>query len=218
MLESLFNYSSLKVGLVMAPRGLASAVGMAFTAVLMKRIGVKPLLITGIILSSVSTYVLSEYNLQTSMRYFIISGAIGGFSMGLFMVPLSTFSLLTVPKQDITEGAGLFSYGRMLGTSIGISIMGTLLSREGQISWHSLSGWATPFRAATRHWLERQGYNFQSPLGIQQLTNQVAQQSQMIAYLDCFYVISIVLFALIPLVFLMKPVDLKKMKDAEMGH
>ena len=218
MLESLFNYSTLKVGEIMAPRGLASALGMAITAVLMKKIGVKPLLITGIMLSALSTYLMTHFNLSTSSNYFIWTGIIGGFSMGLFMVPLSTFALLTIPKTLITEGAGLFSYGRMLGTSIGVSVMSTILSRMGQVSWHNLIGSISPYKSTTKHWLLRQGIPMHSPQAMSKLENLVSRQSQMIAFLDCFYVISILLMILIPVVLLMKPVDLSKQKDIPMGH
>lgn len=218
MLESLYGYPALTVGVVMAPRGLASAVAMALSSPLMQRYGAKPLLILGVSLSAASIFATAHFNLQTSKNYFIWTGVIQGISMGLFMVPLSTFSLYTMKPEWYSDAAGLFSYGRMLGTSIGISVVTTILSREEQINWHSMGSRLNAFRQPVQHWLHAQGYSTHSAQGIAQLRNVLGQQSQLAGFLDCYYAIGIAMVILIPLVLLMKSVKMNPDKAPPPGH
>ena len=116
----------------MAPRGFTSGAGMILASFLMSRMNIKFILSSALVICSIGTFLMAEFTLNTPMSFIIYSGMIQGFGMGLFMVPVSTYSLATLQKKDITEGSGLFSYGRMLGTSLGISLTITLITRETQ--------------------------------------------------------------------------------------
>ena len=161
---------------------------------------------------------MSRAYLQTSKNYFIWTGVIQGISMGLFMVPLSTFSLYTIKPAWYADAAGLFSYGRMLGTSIGISVVTTILSREEQINWHSMGSRLNAFRQPVQHWLHAQGYSTHSARGVAQLRNVLSQQSQLAGFLDCYYAIAIAMVILIPLVLLMKSVKMNPDEAPPPGH
>ena len=146
LLERLLNYSPIDAGLTMISTGITSAIAMLVCSQLINRIPVKIILIPALLCASYSCYLLSHVTLAASTSYFTTADAFLGVGIGLFMVPLSTYALATIPEKDITEGSGLFSYGRLLGTSIGISILSTLVSRQTQKSWSSLSGHITPLQ------------------------------------------------------------------------
>lgn len=209
MLESLFQYTPLQVGYVMAPRGVSSALAMMVCGICMQRFDARILMIIGMTASACAALMLSHISLQTSFDFYLWQGVIQGFGMGLIMVPLSYFALSTLSKREITEGAGLFSYGRQLGTSIGISVFVTLFSHESQVSWHSLSGKISPYRAQVQNWLLKQGYHMHTAPAAQALSSEVARQSSMIGFVDSFYIMAIVLFALIPFLFFIKKADPK---------
>ncbi len=208
MLESLFNYPAETAGIVMAPLGLASAVIMVFQAKLMKVINVKFILATGFLLCSYGALRMSQIDLNASGSYFVIANAIMGAGMGSLMVPLSTYSLASLPKERITEGAGLFSYSRQLGTSIGISLLSSLISHLAQVNWQSLSRYINHFNSNLHHWFNQQGIPFLSNVGLGRLNSIINQQANLIAFVDTFQTISLIFLLLIPLVLAMRTIDL----------
>jgi len=208
MLENLFGYTPLIAGETMISIGLASATSMIFSAPLISRVDIKFLLTFSLLFSAAGIYYFSTLDLNAAQFHFIVGDLLFGFGMGFFMVPLTTYSLATLPQKDITEGAGLYSYGRMLGTSIGVSLLSTLVSRETQANWLQLGAHVNPFNNNLRLWLAHQHLSIHSPQAIAELQTQVAAQASMIAFIDAYRLISVVLMILIPIIFLLKRVTL----------
>ena len=67
---------------------------------------------------------------------------------GLIFVPLSTVTFATLPPEWRTEATGLFSLMRNLGSSIGISIVVSLLSSNTQVNHAAIARHVTPFNPA----------------------------------------------------------------------
>lgn len=212
LLEGLFHYTAIDAGITTLPLGLASAVGMIITSQIMNRINVKFILIAALVCCTVGAYYLTTLDLNASQNNFFIANAILGLGLGLFMVPISIYSLATIKKQDVTEASGLFSYSRMLGTSIGISLLSTLVSRETQIIWHRLGGHISKLNPKFHWWLSQSHMSLQQKTTIPILGQQLSQQASMVAFIDAYYAIAIGFVILIPLILMMKRVDLKDVK------
>lgn len=209
MLESLFGYTTIIAGMTIAPIGMASAFGMMLSSQLMSKVNVKYLLIPSLISCSAGLYYLSSLDLSATQNNIIIANCFIGFGMGLFMVPLATYALATINEKYITEASGLFSYGRMLGTSVGISILSTLVSREAQINWNQLGAHLSRYNNNLHTWLSHSHLNLSQPKTAPLLGHQLMQQANMLSFIDAYIAMSIALLALIPLVFLMKNLSLK---------
>lgn len=210
MLENLFHYSTLQAGYTMIAIGLSSAFAMGFSSALMTRLNIKIILITSLLFSAFAIHLFSTITLEATQSDFVIGDLFFGFGLGLFMVPLTTYSLATLESKYITEAAGLFSYGRMLGTSVGVSLLSTLIARESQINWLQLNNHISIFNLNFQHWLAEQHLMPQSPKALILLQTQLASQSSLIAFVDAFYLIMILLVCFIPLVLCLKTVELKE--------
>jgi DHA2 family multidrug resistance protein len=208
MLQHLFGYTAIQAGLNTMPMGIASGVAMATASAMMKRVNVKVIITIGLICCFIGAFRYSHCNLDVGQHHFWINNIFLGFGMGNFMVPISTYSLATISEEHTTEASGLFSYSRMLGTSIGISLLSTLVSRMTQVSWHSLTGNVTHFNNNLTLWLQHQHLRSLSGPALARLSSQISSQASMIAFVDAFKVISIVFLLLIPLVWLLKSVKL----------
>lgn len=209
LLERLFNYPALTAGWTMAPLGIASAVAMLFVPQLMKCINIKIVLTIGMVFCIYGAIRFTQINLNSSIQEFLLNNAFLGFGMGLLMVPLTTYSLATLPKKDITESAGLYSYSRMLGTSIGISLLSTLVSRTTQINWNALSNHITLYNPNLHQWFALQHLKFLDPVGVKRLSSIVQQQANMLGFLDGFRAITIIFILLIPLLLTLKTIELR---------
>jgi len=216
MLENLFGYTAILAGKTMAPLGIASAIAMMISSQLMLRINVKTILFAAIAFCAFGAWYFAHLSAQTNQAHFLFANSITGFGMGLFMVPLSTYSLFTLNKKDITEGAGLFSYGRMLGTSIGISLLSTLVTRVTQLNWNQLGGHLRATSEPVHVWLRNQHLTLHSTQMPALLGKQLLHQSNLLAFNDAYYAVACTFVILIPIVLCMKTVSIDD--TASMGH
>ncbi len=210
MLQTLFHYDAIHAGLAIAPMGLFSALAMAISAILMKRISAKYIISAGLLSLAYGAYLLSHVTLDASFNTITIDNLAFGFGLGLLMVPLSTFALATLNQKDITDGSGLYSYGRMLGTSIGISLLSTLVSRLSQINWSTMGENLNPFNPNLQQWTQQQHLSLQDPSTIEQLQSTLLAQASLQAYIDAYHSVAIVLICTIPLALLTKHVNLNE--------
>lgn len=210
MLENLMGYPANAAGKIMAPRGIACAISMMMIAQLIGKVDPRKLIIFGLLLCAAGSYISIGFDLVTSKKLLILSGIIHGFGMGFFFVPVSAIALSTLPPKDTAEGSGLFSFGRSIGMSIGISILGTVLTRQTQVNWNRLGGHIQDSSLGLQMWLSQHGMNFSDPMTAKILAMQVAQQANMIAFINCYWLTVIGYLLLIPLVFILEKPDLSQ--------
>lgn len=205
MLETLFGYTSDVTGLTMAPRGLASAIMMGFASrLLMMRIDARWLLFFGLGICTYTTAILGNITLDVSMRYFLLIGFIQGLGIGCFFMPLSTIAYVTLPKTAIAEAAGLFSFGRNIGSAIGISLLTTFLDRDTQRNWNILGSHIQLSNPNLSHWLSARHLTLRDSHAIARLGNDLSLQANFVAYLHMFTLSAFVLTAALVMVFLLK--------------
>jgi DHA2 family multidrug resistance protein len=204
MLEGLFNYPVLTTGLVMAPRGISGLVSMMFVGKLIKTMDPRLIIVLGIAISGSGMLLGTYYNLNISPGWIIGPLILQGFGLGMIFVPLSAIAFSTLPAHLRSEAAGLFSLLRTIGSSVGISVVATILSRHTQIAWNQLGGFINPYNPALTGYLQSIHMNMQEPLAILILGKQLATQAQMISFVDVYAFISWSFAAMLPLVLLLK--------------
>lgn len=209
ILETIFNYPIIEAGITTASCGIASAIGMGFSAPLIKWIKVKYVLVGALLISAYGTWGLASLNLNASQFDFVRENAILGLGLGLFMVPVTFYSLATLASENVTEGAGLFTYSRMLGTSIGIAVLTTLLTRQVQKNWYAFVGNLSRFNPNLQHWLMKSQMSLAHPQTPKILASLLSQQATLIAFNINAQTISILFILMIPLVLSLKTVDIK---------
>jgi DHA2 family multidrug resistance protein len=207
LLEGLLGYPVLTTGIVMAPRGIASAISMFIVGKLITRFEPRIMVGIGIVLSTIGTYFMTDYNLQINMFWVIFPIVIQGFGMGLIFVPLATVAYSTLPNEHSAEAAGMFSLLRTIGSSIGIAVVVTILSRHSQIAWNQLGGHITSTSTAVWHYLGRLGLTPHSHAAAGVLAQAVGRQSRITGFLDAFMVVFISFICMIPLVVFMRRVN-----------
>lgn len=214
MLEHIMGYTAQTAGLLMMPRGIAAAVGMAVVAKTINRIDGRWIVTFGIILAAYGTYLMAHLSPTASFSTMAWQGALQGFGMGLFFVPISGFSLSEFRNNDAAEAAGLFSFGRSIGSSIGISIISTIITRETQINWNRLGGHLTTTSHATQHWLQTQSQHMPHAQAVAQLAYTLNSQSSLVAFMDSFWFAFILLLLMLPFVWMLRKVSL----SLDVGH
>ena len=153
---------------------------------------------------------MGDINLSVPQSHFMLANSLFGLGMGLFMVPLTTYALATIQKNAVTEASGLFSYGRMLGTSIGIALLSTLVVRVSQVNWNQMGAHIHQGSQNLQQWLTQQHLSLHSPQALFELQQTLKSQANLLAFIDAYRLIAVCLLLLIPLVLCLKNVVLTK--------
>src|ERR1700692_4124505 len=133
-LQDLMNYPIVTAGLVLGPRGVGTMGAMLMVGKLTGKVDTRVLLGTGLGLTAWSFYVMTGWTPNVSQTTIIIVGVIQGIGLGFIFVPLSVVTLSTLSSELRAEGAGLYSLSRNIGSSIGISVVHSMLTRKQTIN------------------------------------------------------------------------------------
>ena len=201
LLQDLMNYPVVTTGLVTAPRGVGTLLAMLVISRLSKVIDVRMMIGFGFALSAFSAWQMSGFNLQMDMYTVVWSGIAQGCGTGLVFVPLAGVAFATLKSSLRNEGAAMFSLSRNLGSSIGISIVETLLTRNTQKAHASLAQHVTPFSPLIHAQFPGGAPTLQR---LSALNAQVTEQAAMIAYNDNFKLMFWLSLAAIPLLLLLR--------------
>ena len=210
MLQRLFGYSVIDTGLSLMPRGVGTLITMQISGILVRK-GVDPrmLMALGFGIAALSLWEMSLWSLQTDYWHFATSGFVQGIGMGLVFIPMNASSYATLPPQLRTDGSSLLNLSRSIGSSVGISIVTTLLARGVQINHENLAGGIT---ASMTSLLDFSGMDRFQDLGeaaLRMVDAEVNRQSAMIAYINDFRIMMWMTLAAIPIVMLMRRPQLR---------
>ena len=216
MLERLFDYPAETTGLIMAPRGLASAVGMFLVSRLITRIDPRAIILAGLTFAAGGTYVMSWYNLDIDPSWIVWPSIVQGLGMGMIFVPLSTLAYQTLPKWATDQASSIFNLARTIGASMGISVASTVVAQATQASWNALGAHITPYNPALSDWLQATGRSMKDPATPQILARELSRQASMIGFVDAFYFVALSFVGLAALVLLLrKPAKSNKESTTE---
>jgi DHA2 family multidrug resistance protein len=158
----------------------------------------------GMMLTVYSLWQMMHFSLDVPEKLIVTSGVIQGLGLGLVFVPISTVAYSTLPMSARTEAAGIFSLMRNIGSSVGISIVMTLLSRNTQINHAEIASRLTPYGDNAAQMTAMLGTNPAS--GLAALNGEVTRQASAIAFLNDFWLMMVMTAVAIPLLLLLRPV------------
>ncbi|MGF6775346.1 DHA2 family efflux MFS transporter permease subunit [Paraburkholderia sp. GAS334] len=200
MLQNLMNYPVATTGLVTAPSGAGTMIAMLFAGRLLKRVDARVLLLAGFLISAFALWQMMHYTIVLSASDIIWPGVIQGFGLGLVFVPLSALAFSTLTASLRADGTATYSLARNIGSSIGISIVQTLVTRNTQVAHAGLAANVTVFNPAIRPMLDS-GSNYNMAV----LDQMINQQASMIAYLNDFKLMFVATLLVVPLILLIRP-------------
>jgi MFS transporter, DHA2 family, multidrug resistance protein len=131
-LQSLMNYPIVTAGLVLGPRGIGTMAAMMLVGRLVGQVDTRLLLAVGLGLTAWSLYDMTGWTPDVSQMTIMGNGLVQGAGLGFLFVPLSAVTLGTLPPEQRTEGAGLYNLSRNIGSSVGISVVTSLLTQNTQ--------------------------------------------------------------------------------------
>jgi DHA2 family multidrug resistance protein len=203
-LQSLMNYPIVTAGLVLGPRGIGTMAAMMIVGRLVGKVDTRLLLAVGLGLTGWSLYQMTGWTPDVSQMTLMTNGVVQGAGLGFLFVPLSAVTLGTLPPDQRTEGAGLYNLSRNIGSSVGISVVTSLLTQNTQANHAEIVQHVTAVNRIFETPAIAQFWNPATDGGRAALDAMITTQAQIIAYIDDFKLLMIATLAVIPLLLVFK--------------
>jgi DHA2 family multidrug resistance protein len=205
MLQTLFGYSVFDTGLLLAPRGIGILIAMQIAARIMGKVDSRLTVGFGLVVTVISLWQMTGWGLMMDWHSVALTGLIQGLGMGFVFIPMNQLAFATLSMRHRTDGSSLLYLVRSIGGSLGISVMTTMLARNMQTSHEDLSSHITSSSMAAIDPSTVDRFQSLGDAVMLMLNGEVTRQAAMIAYLDNFQFMMILIIAFMPMVLLMRP-------------
>lgn len=212
-LQTLMGYTSTLAGLVLGPGGIATLIAMPLAGRLVTKMNPKVLLGFGIVVAAYSTHLMSQFNLLADFNTVIWPRIVLGVGMGFLFIPLTTMTMGSVKKEDMGNAAAIYNLLRNLGGSFGVAFVTTMIARRAQFHQVHLVDRLTPFDRSYQIAVHQtsQALQFKGAVpgmadqgGLGTIYSGLIRQASMMSFNDAFYLLSVFMALILPLVFFMK--------------
>jgi DHA2 family multidrug resistance protein len=204
MLQTLLDYPVSTTGFVTAPAGIGTMFAMLIAGRIVGKVDLRLTLLVGFLFTACALWQMTGYSLELSKSDIVWPGVIQGIGTGLVFVPLSTATFATLAPQMRAQGTSLFSLVRNVGSSIGISLVQTLFTRNTVIAHAAIVERVTSASSAWNNPAVAAAFDVRTPVGAAFLDSAVTRQAAMIAYIDDFWFMLALTVLVIPLLLLIK--------------
>jgi MFS transporter, DHA2 family, multidrug resistance protein len=127
--QELMHFSATQSGVLLLPRTLAMMVASPFVGKLYNKTRPAYLVGAGLLMTALGCWLQADINLGTSSGDLLWPLALTGIGFAFLFVPLTTAALSNIPRAELAGAAGVNSFVRQIGGSIGLSIFATLFTR-----------------------------------------------------------------------------------------
>ncbi|HTW24285.1 MAG TPA: DHA2 family efflux MFS transporter permease subunit [Candidatus Baltobacteraceae bacterium] len=199
-LQSLMGYTAESAGLVLSGGGVLLLILMPVVGILSGKVQARYLVAFGWLTLAIGMYISSQ-QLDLDISFFSASmlRLVQVFGLGFLFVPINLVSYIGMPAEKSNSVAGLVNFMRNIGSSVGTSMVTTLLERRAQVHQAYLVAHVTPGGpnfsrqvAVLAARLAAAGDNSEHALrqayGL--IFQSVISQATLLAYVDTFFVLS----------------------------
>jgi DHA2 family multidrug resistance protein len=209
LVQQLLQYDATKAGLILMPGGFAVMALMPVVGQLVNRIQPKYLIAFGLLCMAATMQYMTSFDAQLSFYKIAMARVFQAGAMAFLFVPINTIAYTGLPSGKSNNASALINLMRNLGSSVGISVVTTMLDRRSQFHQERLVGSVTPYayayraaiRSAQSTLIRRGAYPgaaMKQSLGTIYAT--VQNQAATLSYLDVFKMLAIAALAMVFLV------------------
>jgi DHA2 family multidrug resistance protein len=144
-LQTLLGYTSENAGLVLSGGGLLLLALMPLVGALSNKVSARYLIAFGWLTLSVAMfYSTRRLDLEISFGAASLLRVAQVFGLGFLFVPINLVSYVGMPVEKSSSVAGIINFMRNIGSSVGTSMVTTMLARRSQVHQNYLVAHAGP--------------------------------------------------------------------------
>jgi MFS transporter, DHA2 family, multidrug resistance protein len=217
LVQSNFGYTATWAGLVLSLGGVVTMFMMFMVGQISGKIQPKYLIMTGAIFAAISMYQLTNTYGDLDFWFFARTRIFLGVGLPLIFIPIIAASYDGIPPNRIDMASALINAARNTGGSIGVSLASNVLNHREQFHQSRLIEHVTPSSQQYQDTLHQVTQYFLAqgallPEAQQQAVGwiglQVTAQSTYLAYMDVFWVLTLLSLAAVPLAMSLRKVKL----------
>ncbi len=207
------GYNPWHIGEVLMWIGIPQLVVVPIALRLLSRIDPRRLLAFGILLFALSCFMNVHMTHDSAYWPLVWSNVVRAIGQPFIVLPLSMIATAGIDRAQTGSASGLYNGMRMLGGSVGISLLGTWLTLRQHLHSNRLLESLSAYDWATRERLDRlteHFFSFGADLELARsqallATSEVARRETLVmAYNDVFFLMGVAFLLSLILVFLLK--------------
>ena len=122
--------SALDAGLLLAPLGVGLGLSLIVAGRFTDRLGPRPIVLTGLLLTGASTLSLTQVGAHTSLVMLSCALLVGGAGIGAALVPSLASPYRGLTRDQIPRATSAIRILQQLGGSFGVAILAVVLQRQ----------------------------------------------------------------------------------------
>jgi DHA2 family multidrug resistance protein len=156
------------------------------------------------VLNGVSGLMMAAVSVNVSPEAIAWSAVLQGVGSGLMWVPLVVMSFITLQEKLLPEGSAIFHLLRNFGTSVFISLSFMVVVRTARSSYAEMAENISPYQESLHFPAVTGAWDLETIQGLSRIAGEMDRQAHMIGYDNAFVMYSIVCFASLPLLLLVR--------------
>jgi MFS transporter, DHA2 family, multidrug resistance protein len=202
-MQELLGYSVIHSGMLSAPRGLVMLAVLQVMGRIEPHVDKRLLVAVGLAFIVAGFWHMAEFDLSMSGDRIVTATILQGIGQGIIFVPLTTLGFATIPQNLRPDASALSNLSRNIGGSIGIASIQAITVYLTQTMHASLAQHIVPENAFMRTFLP-DGLLPDTVQGAAALNAEITRQALMVAYVNDFWLLTIVGMLILPLVLLLR--------------
>jgi EmrB/QacA subfamily drug resistance transporter len=138
-LQNIRGQSAFESGIILLPQALASMVSVIIGGRLVDRIGVRAVMIPGLLILAYATWQLTFITLYSPFWWLQSILVLRGIALGLTVQPLTVFGLSEVKPRQLGQASSMNTVMRSVSSSLGIAVLATLVQSQSKIHYAHLA-------------------------------------------------------------------------------
>jgi len=217
-MQTLLGYTAERSGMALSPGGFTVMAMLPLVGFLVSRYSPRWLLMFGLTTLALSLFHMATFDLGVDFRTMIMARIYQSFGFAFLFMPINIAAYAFLPREKNNAAAGLMNLARNIGGSFGISFVTTMLARRAQVHQgqlvERLNAGNPQFRAALHGMTNTivgggvagpgSGPGTALHHAFAFMQGNVIRQATMLAYIDNFWLLGVVILCLLPCVFLLK--------------
>ncbi|MCQ6282003.1 DHA2 family efflux MFS transporter permease subunit [Bacillus sp. EB600] len=191
--QTIRGISPMDSGLMLLPGATVMAVMSPITGKLFDKFGGRILVVTGLTIMTITTYLFGQLTLDTAYSYLMLLHAIRMFGMSMVMMPVSTNGLNQLPRSLYPHGTAMNNTLNQVSAAIGTALLITIMSNRTESYGKELA--ASAMRKMTGQ---------PTPAALAEMKQQIATKALLEGINFTFFISAIVIVVALVLAFFIK--------------
>ena len=186
MLQQLRDVPEFTVGLLIAMRGIGTAVSQIVMIFFAHRWNPRLLFLIGFAAHTYAGLMMANFDMNVSVAEISWAMAIQGFGVGWIWVPMTLVTFSNFDPRRSAEGMALFHFVRSIGSSYYISASFVVVFHTQKMNYSDLVQWINPFNDRLSLSGVMGGWNTESTTGLAGIASEVTRQATTIGFINSY--------------------------------